>query len=208
MEVLGLKIETDSSVYEPDEDSALAARVADSEIGAVGRALSVLDMGCGSGVIGLHMAMSENVDRVVLADASSSAVALCKRNLELNLKRLHAKCEVIKSDLFDEIDEDAVFDIIVFNAPYLAEGAQDDLSNAWYGGEGGIEISVEFLKQAYVHLNSGGSVVLLASSLSDTERLYDAISQQGFLVEKDASVHINFEDIIALVIKKQAVIGS
>lgn len=158
--------------------------------------------------MGLSAATSDRVDSVTLVDVNGAAVELCTRNVEANSKKLKARCEVIKSDLFEGIDEGRMFDIISFNAPYLADGAEDDLSNAWYGGQGGVEVSVEFLKQAYMHLNRSGSIVLMASSLSDTERLYDAISQQGFMVARDSLVHINFEDIMALVIKKQEVIGS
>ncbi len=206
LEYHGLDIETDGSVYEPAEDSLLAAEVADQEIKNLGVNLSMLDMGCGSGIIGLSAALNKNVAKVLFADKNPAAISLCKRNLLINSNLIDAKCSVVKSDLFSEVN--GMFDLIVFNAPYLPDGKDDDLGDAWYGGDDGIGVSSKFLEQSYKHLGDNGSIVLIASSLSNIDGLYCAINDCDLMVVRDAKVHINFEDIIALVLKKQLVIGS
>ncbi|MBC8128431.1 MAG: peptide chain release factor N(5)-glutamine methyltransferase, partial [Gloeobacteraceae cyanobacterium ES-bin-144] len=76
----------------------------------------VVDMGCGSGVLGLTLAAARPSWDVTLADVSPDALALTQENathLEVSNARL------IESDLFAAVD--GVFDGIVANLPYVPE---------------------------------------------------------------------------------------
>ncbi|EDM80531.1 modification methylase HemK [Plesiocystis pacifica SIR-1] len=77
--------------------------------------LRVLDMGCGSGAVGVIAAL-RGAASVHLADLSPDAVA----NARANVRRhgLEDRCEVRCSDLFAAFSDER-FDLIVFNVPFL-----------------------------------------------------------------------------------------
>ena len=83
----------------------------------------VLDMGCGSGVLGLTLAAERPAWDVTLADVSPDALALARENAALlatgNVRFIH-------SDLFAAVD--GLFDGIVANLPYVPESERATLA--------------------------------------------------------------------------------
>ncbi len=125
----------------------------------------ILDLGCGSGVIGLSLAhhLAEKGAHVVLSDVSADALALAKENAaSLQISNV----EWVESDLFSAIDSQ--FDLIVANLPYIPNSEQTELSRevqrdpalALYGGELGTEIMTRFLEAASGHLLNPGQIAL------------------------------------------------
>lgn len=134
--------------------------------------MHILDMGCGSGVIGITLALEWKKHKpvVVMADISEPALSL---SLE-NATSLGAGVRTYRSDLFsawEPAPENAVmppdgFDLVMANLPYVPEGeavsieVQHDPATALYGGEDGLDIVRRFLKDALPHLNPGCLVML------------------------------------------------
>ena len=82
--------------------------------------LKILDLGTGSGVIGVTLARNFTKSNVLISDISIKAIEIAKKNIKNNnLKNI--KC--IRSNWFDKINF-YLFDIIVSNPPYIAN---DDL---------------------------------------------------------------------------------
>ena len=75
---------------------------------------AVLDLGCGSGIIGAVLARRHPGSEVHLVDSGELAVAAARRTIELNT--LTADCS--PSDLFGEIPAEVRFDAIVTNPPF------------------------------------------------------------------------------------------
>lgn len=76
----------------------------------------ILDIGCGSGVIGLSLAKEIVNSKVDLIDISSKAINLTKNNA----KKLKVKCNIYKSYLLNKIiKNNSKFNIIISNPPYL-----------------------------------------------------------------------------------------
>ncbi len=73
---------------------------------------SLLDLGCGYGVIGITAAKSNPEIQVTMSDDSLRATKLAKRNIELNRIK---NTKVVLSDGFSEINER--FDVIISNPP-------------------------------------------------------------------------------------------
>ena len=115
--------------------------------------INLLDLGTGSGCIGLTLALEEKSLDVTISDISEKALKIASFNNE----NLHAKATVIQSDLFDSISEK--FDVIVSNPPYIpdseivADIVQKEPSVALYGGALGVDFYDRILEQSKSHLH-------------------------------------------------------
>lgn len=197
----GLSIITSRGVYEPAEDTFLAAEAVELEVGKLrGKDLSVLDMGSGTGILGLVAACSAKVKHVTFADITPRAIAICNDNISFNSATVKAKCTAVESDLFSKID--GKFDIIIFNAPYLKHDKDEDNSIDLVGGNKGIEISQRFIDECVSHMKDGARIILVASSLSDIDALKNHIAKKGLKIHSSTKIHIFFEDIVAFIIAK------
>lgn len=82
----------------------------------------VLDVGCGSGAIGVTLALENPILEVTLSDISDKALFVA----EANAKKLGAKnVQFLHSDVFTALETrqpPLQFDLIVSNPPYIAEG--------------------------------------------------------------------------------------
>ena len=137
--------------------------------------LRVLDMGCGSGVIGITLALELKALRpeVTLVDISSAALSLALENATT----LGARVRTYASDLFAAWEAPAgeedtriipptPYDLVLANLPYVPEGealapeVQHDPPTALYGGEDGLCIIRRFIEEAKPHLAPGALLLL------------------------------------------------
>jgi release factor glutamine methyltransferase len=79
--------------------------------------ISVLDLCCGSGCIGISLKKAIPKAHVVLSDISDEALLVASRNAVKN----DVNVEIVKSDFFENL-RGRKFDIIVSNPPYISEG--------------------------------------------------------------------------------------
>jgi len=79
--------------------------------------LEILDLGTGSGIIGITLAKNFKKSNVLLADISIKAIKVAKKNIEANyLQNIH----YVHSNWFENVDN-SMFDIIVSNPPYISK---------------------------------------------------------------------------------------
>ncbi len=150
-------------VYEPAEDSFLFAENLDIEKGGL-----VLDIGAGCGILGVLAA--EKAAYVVAVDLSPYAILCAKKNSSLNY--VDNKMAFIQSVLLTAFNENAKFDLILFNAPYLpsAECEEDSwIVRSWAGGVNGRQVIDLFISQAPSHLKASGRIILMQSTLANVE---------------------------------------
>ena len=133
------------------------------EKGKLNQPTRILDVGAGSGVIGISLAAElENTSEVVLADISSDALALAKENAEA----LEAQVTLVESDLFSHLE--GTFDLIVANLPYVPERDRESLAPelahdpdlALFSGPDGMDLIKKFLSEVGNYLNPGGKVAM------------------------------------------------
>jgi len=123
----------------------------------------VLDMGCGSGVLGLTLAAERPGWDLSLVDISPDALGLARENAVL-LETGNAT--FIESDLFGAIE--GTFDGIVANLPYVPDSERSTLARelthepplALFGGADGLELIRRFLPEAFHFLKPGAWLVL------------------------------------------------
>ena len=180
-----IDIEGSPEVYAPAEDSYLLLKIVEVRPGQ-----RFLDMGCGTGLIGLHAAKLGAA--VTASDINPHAVELTRRNAARNGLRL----EVVESDLFEKIL--GVFDVISFNPPYLPSETKSTswIERAWSGGSDGSEVSVRFLDSAWKHLAPAGRIYMILSSLSGLRPVLKA-SKERYDAEMLEEKHMFFESIYA-----------
>ncbi len=130
---------------------------------------SVIDMGTGSGVLGITMALG-GAKEVIGADVSSESVANARANVRIY--SLEDKVRIVQSDLFSAL-EGVKADLIVFNHPYFPTESipGEKISIAMFDPG---ELLQRFLKEAKDHLLPGGSIIMpyheFAGDINDPER--------------------------------------
>ena len=181
-------INTDDNVYIPAEDSYLLADNLEIKEGQ-----SVLEIGTGSGIVAMYA--SKLTDRITVTDINFDACELARKNFEENSIE---NIEILFGNLFEPV-KNRKFDVILFNTPYLptedGEVLDDTLNYAFDGGLNGRKVINLFLNDVGNHLNDGGIVQLIQSSLSGNEETLEKLDSLGFIAEIKASEHFFFEDI-------------
>lgn len=126
------------------------------------RPLTVLDLGTGSGVIGITLALERPQWRVSLSDVSPAALAVARQNC----RQLGLDLPIVKSDLFSGLTGQR-FDVIVTNPPYVDPGATGLMDEAvlkyephlaLFADEAGLGFYHRLFEQAGQHLNAGGQL--------------------------------------------------
>jgi len=170
-------------VYPVSEDSLLLVKVVRKFLKKPKNKdkIMYLDMGAGSGVLA-ETAINCGIkkEKIFCVDINSEAVKFVK-NKGFNC---------IKSNLFSKL-KGKKFDLISFNAPYLPENKYDKKPDTT-GGKRGDEVAIRFLKQVKKHLNNGGKVFLLISSLTPFDRI------KKFGLKIIARKKIFFEELLVL----------
>ncbi len=130
---------------------------------------SVIDMGTGSGILGIVMAL-DGAGNVVCADVSPEATANARANVETY--SLKNQVSIVQSDLFSAL-KGIRADVIVFNHPYFpgAPIADQKISIAMMDSG---DLLQRFLKEAKDHLNPDGIIIMpyheFAGDVNDPEK--------------------------------------
>ena len=185
------KINTHENDYIPAEDSYLLAENLEIKQGQ-----SFLEIGTGSGIVAMYA--SKLTDKVTATDINFDAVTLAEENFKANgIDNI----ELLFGNLFEPV-KNRKFDVIVFNTPYLPteEGdiIEDNLNYAFDGGLNGRKVIDLFLNEVKNHLNDGGIVQLIQSSLSDNDETLNKLDELGFIAEIAKKEHYFFEDIVLI----------
>lgn len=127
--------------------------------------LQILDIGTGSGVIAISLALAFPESQIIASDISEAALRVASKNA--NIFQC-ANISFVQSDLFDNLG-DQKFDVIVSNPPYIAGSEKDVMDDsvkkyepdlALYGENEGLEIYQRISKVVDDHLADGGNLYM------------------------------------------------
>jgi len=190
---------------------------------------TILDLGCGSGVLSLIFAqcLTENKNtgkiRISLTDILPEALATARFNLteSLNLDfKISDNCWQAENEnaifslmphghLFNKINQR--FDLISFNAPWVPGKPRNRSELALHDDE--QKITREFLTDAHSYLNHNGRILLGYSDNGGEEylaELEDFITAHGWVIDKTVSKRVQsyqsgrkWQKILVYVLRKR-----
>ena len=130
--------------------------------------LDIIDLGTGSGCIGITLKKKLPYSNVTLIDISEAALEVAKENA----KNLDADVELIKNNMLNGIDKK--FNIIVSNPPYIKTDEEieeivkeNEPHLALYGGIDGLDYYKQILESARSNVKDN---YLIAFEIGDTLR--------------------------------------
>jgi release factor glutamine methyltransferase len=142
-------------------------------------AVTVCDVGTGSGIIAVAAAKHIPQSRVTAIDISPAALQVARSNAETH--GVADRIEWIESDLLAAVPSDRRFDFIVSNPPYVSESEMQALApdvrrfeprGALLAGCNGTEVIEALVPQAAERLLPGGSLLIEISPM-----IHDAVRE-------------------------------
>ncbi|MBA3064306.1 methyltransferase [Candidatus Woesearchaeota archaeon] len=208
-------------VYEPMEDSFLLAK----HVKKHSRGF-VLDVGTGSGI--QATAASEKAKLIIGIDISRDAIKLTTENafkqnvknicfFESSLFGLFKKIEAKKQfknnslknlknkKIQNFLEKKILFDLIMFNPPYLPQDKGID-DKSIYGGKKGYETLKRFLSQASYYLEENGKILIVFSSLTKKEKVDELLKDYCFEFKQVDEKKLFFETLFVYLIKKSSLL--
>ena len=86
---------------------------------------TVVDLGCGNGVLGLQLLLESAPEKLLFVDESAMAVASAKHNVSHNFPEQLSRCEFVQSDCFETIPEQQAH-IVLCNPPFHQQNTLTD----------------------------------------------------------------------------------
>ena len=153
-------------VFTPDPKITNSALIIINNLPKV-KDLDVLDVGCGTGIIGIYCAL-KGAKNVLAVDNSDKAL----ENTRINLKKnnLKDRVKVVKSNLFENVN--GKFDYIFANLPILDEVWDLDVSTT--------NTVQKYILECKDYVKKGGKVYFTWASFSDITPLRELCSKLDY----------------------------
>lgn len=172
-------------LYLPSDDSIFLANTVNRYSGTL-----ALEIGTSSGIVLRELA--KNFTTVIGTDIDFCSL---KRLLKMS-KNQRVICCHAASALHG-----IKFDLIVTNPPYLPHSA-GHIDNTIDGGPNGVEITIDFLKDAIDRLEIGGKILIIVSSIGDTRKLDSFLSKNNINVKEIGKKDLFYETLQVLELSK------
>ena len=211
-----LDLFVDRRVLIPRPETEIVAGAAIDEIrrieSSTGSAeVTAVDLGSGSGAIGLSIAAETLAAQVWLTDVSDEALAVARANLA-GLGRIGTRTRIAAGSWFDALPSELMgsVGVVVSNPPYIAEGETLDPSvdeweprNALVSGPSGTEALEILVDQSPAWLVDGGALVLEMSPWQT-----EAVAERAALVFAEVEILDDLRGLARVVVARLPILGS
>jgi release factor glutamine methyltransferase len=166
----GLELAVNRSVLIPRPETELLAELAWKFLKTFpedGAPRHALDICTGSACLAVAIAAHVPAVLVWAADISGEALVVARQNIERH--HFSSRVSICQGDMFDAIDSQSKFDLIVSNPPYIPDAEVDKLEpelrefeprSALAGGEDGLDFIRRIAGDAARFLKPGGRVMV------------------------------------------------
>jgi release factor glutamine methyltransferase len=169
---MGIELLSDKRALIPRKETEILCKKAldiSKEIASKKNLVTVLDICCGAGNLGLAIAFYNPKVKIVASDLSCEAIELAKENI-IFLK-LRDRVEAMQGDLFSALEHTDFYektDMIICNPPYISTAKVTKMNTeisdhepvlAFDGGMFGTKIIQRLLYEAPKFLITGGSII-------------------------------------------------
>ncbi|CAM8419839.1 peptide chain release factor N(5)-glutamine methyltransferase [Candidatus Methylopumilus planktonicus] len=152
----------------------------------------ILDLGCGTGIIGITIALERPLSKVALIDQSKDAIQNTKENQSLHQV---TNTKIQKSDWYKSLDQKR-FDVILSNPPYLEEddphllqGLEDEPLDALVSGPTGVEAIQYIIENAKNYIKPSGWL-FIEHGYNQAKILKDLFEKNGYQhIENAKDIH-------------------
>jgi len=150
--------------------------------------LSLIDVGTGSGCLGISAKLEIPEIHVTLSDISTDALEIAKKNAN-NLK---ANVEFINGNLLDKLDEK--IDIIIANLPYVDQSWERSPETnfepplALFADRDGVALIENLIIQTEHKLNKNGLLIIEADPIQHNQLISFASNYNLHLYKKDGFI--------------------
>jgi release factor glutamine methyltransferase len=180
-EFCGLTFLCDRRAMVPRPETEELVELVESKI--ENRELRIVDVGTGSGVIALTLAVKFPEAEILAVDISDDALALAQENAAR--VKLADRVRFLKSNLLENVE--GCFDVIVANLPYISIQDRQSLSRevlhdpevALFASAQGDELLRELIAQAPSQLRLGG-MLALEIGIGQSEALLSALAEKNY----------------------------
>ena len=157
-----LELQVGPGVLVPRPESELLVDAVLKNIEGREGAVSVVDLGAGSGALTLAIATEAPQTHLIAVEKDPAAVEWLRKNVS----RIDETVRILESDVEDALDG-VKCDVVIANPPYIPDGqelpkdvAEHEPTIALFGGEDGMTIPRRFINAAARLLKSGGFLAI------------------------------------------------
>ncbi len=157
-----LEIEVGPGVLVPRPESELLVEAVLKNIESRTGAVSVVDLGAGSGALTLAIATEAPNAHVIAVEKDAGAVEWLRKNVA----RISEDVRILESDVADAL-EGVKCDVVIANPPYIPnkqelpkDVADHEPAVALFGGADGMDLPIRFIEAAARLLKSGGFLAI------------------------------------------------
>ncbi len=161
-EFYGRRFEISKDVLSPRADTETLIRGALERLDK-NTPQDIVDLGTGSGAIGLTLLAERPNIKLLATDLSERAISTAKTNAQT--LKVQDRVNFAQGAWWDAVPDDAQFNMILSNPPYISNAAMEDLETevlqfdpdlALRGGDDGLDAYRAILTKAYIYLKPSG----------------------------------------------------
>jgi release factor glutamine methyltransferase len=166
-EFFGKEFFVNKDVLDPRPDSESLIELAIENFSDKSEKLNILEVGVGSGCLIITILKNYPLAKAVGIDISHKALEICRKNAAIH--QTQDRLELLQSNIFNDLQKNNKFDLIVSNPPYIASKEIADLEPevriyepiiALDGGLDGLDFYRKIASNSEPFLKRNGKIVI------------------------------------------------